>query len=70
VADLSPAKQGKFLPGSLIPVVSHWELTAARPNYVLILPCNLPTEITAHLAMVKDWGGRFVTAFPDLKTWP
>ncbi|MDR1045201.1 MAG: class I SAM-dependent methyltransferase [Candidatus Adiutrix sp.] len=70
VADLNPAKQGKFLPGSLIPVVSPGELAAARPDYVLILPWNLAAEITAQLAMVKAGGGRFVTAVPGLKIWP
>jgi len=70
VADLSPAKQGKFLPGSLIPVISPEEMLAARPDYVLILPWNLAEEIMAQLAAIKDWGGRFVTAVPSLKVLP
>jgi SAM-dependent methyltransferase len=70
VADLNPAKQGKYLPGSLIPVITPDELLNRRPDYVLILPWNLATEIMGQLAQVKDWGGRFVTAVPSLKIWP
>ena len=70
VADLNPAKQGKFLPGSLIPIISPEELTAARPDYVLILPWNLAEEIMTQLAAVKTWGGRFVTAVPGLNIRP
>jgi len=70
VADLNPAKQGKFLPGSRIPVKSPAELMAARPDYVLILPWNIREEVMAQLAEVRSWGGRFVTAIPRLEVWP
>ncbi len=69
VADRSPAKQGKFLPGSRIPVVSPEELLAARPDYVLILPWNLREEVMEQLAAVREWGGRFVTAVPRVEEW-
>lgn len=68
-ADRSPAKQGKFLPGSRIPVASPEELLASRPDYVLILPWNLREEIMGQLASVREWGGRFVTAVPRMEEW-
>jgi len=67
VADRNPAKNGKFLPGSHIPIVGEDELREARPDYVLILPWNLEAEITEQLAYVRSWGGKFVTAVPSLR---
>jgi len=67
VTDRNPAKQGKFLPGSRIPIVAEDRLRAARPDYVLILPWNLKAEVVAQLAYIRDWGGRFVTAIPSLE---
>jgi SAM-dependent methyltransferase len=64
VADRSPHKQGKFLPGTHIPVVSPEELMRARPEYVLILPWNLQDEIRQQLNGIRAWGGRFVTPLP------
>lgn len=66
VVDLNPAKQGKSMPGSRVPIVSEDHLREDRPDYVLILPWNLRTEITAQLAYIREWGGRFVTAVPRL----
>lgn len=66
VVDRNPAKQGKFMPGSRIPIVAEDQLKADRPDFVLILPWNLREEVTAQLAYVRDWGGRFVTAVPRL----
>lgn len=62
--DRSPHKQGRFLPGVRIPVRTPEELVAARPDYVLILPWNLREEITASMAVVRSWGGRFVVPIP------
>jgi len=67
VADRNPAKIGKFLPGSRIPVVAEQDLKAGRPRWVLVLPWNLQSEITAQLSYVRDWGGQFVVAVPELK---
>ena len=67
VADRNPAKQGKYMPGSRIPIVEENALKDARPDYILILPWNLMTELTQQLAYVKDWGGKLVTAVPNLQ---
>jgi SAM-dependent methyltransferase len=70
VADRNPAKQGKYLPGCRIPVVGVEELRNARPDYVLILPWNLKDEVMSEHAYVSEWGGRFVTAVPELTLSP
>jgi SAM-dependent methyltransferase len=67
VADRNPAKQGHYLPGSRIPVVAESVLQQQRPDYVLILPWNLKTEVQQQLAYIRDWGGRFVTVVPRLE---
>jgi SAM-dependent methyltransferase len=67
VVDRNPAKQGKYLPGSRIPVVVQEELTKVRPDFVVIFPWNLRDEVMSELAYIGDWGGRFVTAVPELK---
>lgn len=66
VVDLNPAKQDKFLPASHIPVVREAVLKAEKPDYVLILPWNLRDEITQQLAYIREWGGQFVVAIPEL----
>ncbi|NBB12919.1 class I SAM-dependent methyltransferase [Pseudomonas sp. SLFW] len=66
VADANPHKQGKFLPGSRIPVVSPDRLIEEQPDYVLVLPWNLINEITEQYAVISRWGGRFVVAVPEL----
>lgn len=66
VVDASPHKQGRYLPGSRIPVVNEARIRETRPNFVLILPWNLREEITAQLAYIREWGGQFMTAIPKL----
>lgn len=67
VVDASPHKQQRFLPGSRIPVFEPQRLLEQRPDFVLILPWNLRDEIVAQLPQVRGWGGRFVTAVPELR---
>ncbi len=67
VADASPHKQGKYLPGSRIPVVAPERIDQERPDYVLVLPWNLLGEVSEQLAQVRQWGGRFVIAVPELQ---
>jgi SAM-dependent methyltransferase len=67
VIDRNPSKQGKYLPGSRIPIVDEMRLREERPDYVLILPWNLRGEVMEQLAYIRDWGGQFVTAVPELR---
>lgn len=67
VADASPHKQGRYLPGARIPVVDEQQLRDARPDFVVVLPWNLREEITAQLAYIREWGGQFVFAVPSLE---
>ncbi|HEV8081083.1 MAG TPA: class I SAM-dependent methyltransferase [Chitinophagaceae bacterium] len=67
VVDANPHKQNKFLPASHIPVMNEDELKKDKPDFVIILPWNLKTEITAQLNYIKDWGGKFVVAIPELE---
>jgi len=67
VADASPHKQGKYLPGSHIPVVTPGALRALRPDLVLILPWNLQDEITRQLADMRGMGCRFAVPIPGLR---
>ncbi|MGF6555025.1 SAM-dependent methyltransferase [Pseudomonas sp. S30_BP2TU TE3576] len=66
VADANPHKQGKYLPGSRIPIVSPAQIDLEKPDYVLVLPWNLLDEITQAFAGIRAWGGRFVIAIPEL----
>ena len=66
VVDRNPAKQGKYLPGSRIPIVDEEYLRRAKPPYVLILPWNLRVEVMEQLACIRDWDGQFVTAVPEI----
>ena len=70
VVDRNPAKQGRFMPGSRIPIVDEARLRADRPDDVVLLPWNLRDELTAQLDYVRGWGGRFVTAVPELRCVP
>jgi SAM-dependent methyltransferase len=64
--DRSPFKQGKFLPGTHIPIFAPDRLAETRPDYVLVLPWNLREEISAQLDYVRQWGGRLVFPIPAL----
>jgi len=68
--DRSPHKHGKFLPGTHIPILPPEQLWDARPDYVLILPWNLKTEIMEQLAGIREWGGRFVVPIPEVTIYP
>jgi hypothetical protein len=67
VVDLSPHKQGKYLPCSHIKVVSEAEIRQYQPEYVLILPWNIKEEIMAQLDYIRAWGGKFVVPIPQVQ---
>jgi hypothetical protein len=64
VVDRNPAKQGKYLPGSRIPILAEGRLADDRPDWILILPWNLRDEVVNQLDYARAWGARFVTAVP------
>jgi hypothetical protein len=70
VVDASPYKQGKFLPGSHIPVVKEEEVDKLKPDYVLILPWNIKDEIIEQLKYIREWEGQFVLPIPKLQVLP
>ena len=67
VADLSPHKQGRYLPGSHIPVVAPERIEAEKPDFIIIFPWNLRDEIVEQLDHARSWGARFVIAIPELQ---
>ena len=67
VVDKNPAKQGKFMPGSRIPIVSPEALHSQRPDYLVILPWNIANEVTQQNAALAKFGTQFVTAVPKLE---
>jgi 2-polyprenyl-3-methyl-5-hydroxy-6-metoxy-1,4-benzoquinol methylase len=67
VVDANPHKQNKFLPGSHIPVVSEKSIKEVKPDFILIFPWNIKSEVTKQLKYVSDWGCKFVVAIPNLQ---
>ena len=67
ICDAAKAKQGKFMPGSHIPILPPAALDENRPDYILILPWNIAGEVKAQLSHLADRGSRFVTVVPDLR---
>ncbi len=64
--DRSPHKQGKYLPGSRIPIFPPDHIRETKPDYVVILPWNLKNEIMEQLEFIREWGGKFVVPIPRL----
>jgi SAM-dependent methyltransferase len=65
--DRSPHKQGRYLPGTRIPIHAPERIDQTKPDYVLILPWNLTDEITEQMAHVRSWGGRFLVPIPEFE---
>jgi len=70
VVDRNPEKQNTLLPGSHIPVFSPDKIGIEKPDFLLILPWNLATEITGEMTAIRDWGGRFAVPIPELTILP
>jgi hypothetical protein len=64
--DRNPLKQGKYTPGTHIPILGPDAIRQARPDYIFILPWNLKDEICTSMAFVRDWGGKFAVPIPSL----
>jgi len=67
--DANPYKQGKYTPGTRIPILAPDAIRAAQPDYVLILPWNLREEIAKAAAYVREWGGQFVVPIPEVEVF-
>jgi SAM-dependent methyltransferase len=67
VVDRNPAKSGKFMPGSRIPIVGEERIREERPELIVILPWNIKDEVIAQLDYAREWGAKFVTAIPELR---
>ena len=65
VCDASPYKQNKYLPGSRIPVFEPDKIKEYKPDYVIIFPWNLKTEISIQLDFIREWEGKFVVFVPE-----
>ena len=64
--DRNPYKQGRFLPGSHIPICHPERIRETQPDYVVILPWNLKDEIIEQLHFIREWNGKFVVPIPEL----
>jgi hypothetical protein len=68
--DRNPYKQGKYLPGTHIPIYDPQKITETRPDYVLILPWNFKDEIMGQMSGIREWGGKFVVPIPEVRVYP
>jgi SAM-dependent methyltransferase len=68
--DLNPHKQGRYLPGTRIPIRDPEEIRRMQPDLVFILPWNIRDEVMEQLAFVRDWGGRFAARSPEIRIFP
>ena len=68
--DRNPYKQGKYTPGTHIPIFPPEKIRETRPDYVFILPWNFKDEIIEQLGYIRGWGGRFVVPIPEVRVYP
>ncbi|MGA2362161.1 MAG: class I SAM-dependent methyltransferase [Candidatus Aminicenantales bacterium] len=67
--DRNPYKQGKFTPGTHIPIFSPDRIRETRPDYLFILPWNFKDEIMGQMSYIRDWGGKFIVPIPEVKVY-
>jgi len=65
VVDMSPHKQGRYLPGTHLPILAPERVAETRPDYLLILPWNLKAEVMDQMNHIREWGGHFVVPIPE-----
>jgi len=68
--DRNPYKQGKFLPGTHIPILHPDKIKETKPDYLFILPWNFKDEIMAQMSGIREWGGKFVVPIPQVTVYP
>jgi SAM-dependent methyltransferase len=67
--DRNPYKQGKYLPGTHIPIFGPEKIRETQPEYVMILPWNFKDEIMLQMEFIRDWGGKFVVPIPEVEIY-
>jgi SAM-dependent methyltransferase len=67
--DRNPYKQGKFTPGTHIPIFPPDKIRETRPDYLFILPWNFKDEIIEQMAYIRDWGGKFIVPIPEVRVF-
>ena len=67
MVDMNPYKQGKYTPGTRIPIYHPDKVFETRPEFVLVMPWNITDEVIEHLADIRQWGGKFIVAIPELR---
>lgn len=67
--DRNPYKQGKYTPGTHIPILHPDRIRETRPDYLFLLPWNLKDEIMQQMAYIREWGGRFVVPIPEVRVY-
>jgi hypothetical protein len=67
--DRNPYKQGKFTPGTHIPIFSPDKIRETQPDYLFILPWNFKDEIIKQMSYIRDWGGKFIVPIPEVKVY-
>jgi hypothetical protein len=67
--DRNPYKQGKFLPGTHIPILHPDQIRATRPDFVMILPWNFKDEIMEQVGYIREWGGKFIVPIPEAQVY-
>jgi hypothetical protein len=68
--DRNPYKQGKFLPGTHIPIQAPDQIRCTKPDYLFILPWNLKDEIIQQNSFIREWGGKFIVPIPRVEVLP
>lgn len=68
--DRNPYKQGKFTPGTHIPILDPEHIRVTKPDFLLILPWNVKDEIMKQVSYIREWGGQFVVPIPEVKVYP
>jgi SAM-dependent methyltransferase len=67
MVDMNPYKQGRYTPGTRIPIYHPDKIFETRPEYVLVMPWNIADEIMEQLSDIRKWGGKFIVAIPELQ---
>ena len=67
VCDIAPSKQGKYLPGSHIPILKPKAILSEKPDFVIISPWNIASEVVKQHSYISEWGGKFVVVIPKIK---